>query len=78
MNDMDENLLTMTEAARRMGISTVTLYRAVEKGKVKAIKTPGGVRRIPESEVTRYWQEQDYSPNGVESNGETKQTRSSA
>jgi len=59
MNDMNEKLLTMTEAARRMGISTVTLYRAVEKGKVKAIKTPGGVRRIPESEVDRYWSEQN-------------------
>jgi len=67
MNDMNEKLLTMTEAASRMGISTVTLYRAVEKGRVKAVRTPGGVRRIPESEVDRYWQEQDYSPNGVES-----------
>ena len=69
MNDMNEKLLTMTEAASRMGISTVTLYRAVEKGRVKAVRTPGGVRRIPESEVDRYWQEQDYSPNGVESDG---------
>ncbi len=69
MNHMRLNLLTMKEAALRIGISRATLYRAIESGKVKAIKTPGGVRRIPESEVARYWQEQDYSPNGVESDG---------
>jgi len=66
---MQETYLTMTEAAERMKISYVTLYRAVESGRVRAIKTPGGRRRIPESEVDRYWQEQDYSPNGVESDG---------
>ncbi len=67
MQAMQETYLTMTEAAERMKISYVTLYRAVESGKVQAIKTPGGRRRIPESEVARYWQEQDYSPNGAES-----------
>jgi excisionase family DNA binding protein len=66
MKAMEETYLTMTEAAARMAISYVTLYRAVESGKVLAIKTPGGRRRIPESEVARYWQEQDYNPNGVE------------
>ena len=69
MVTMGTKFLTMTEAAERMGISYMTLYRAVESGKVQAIKTPGGRRRIPESEVVRYWQEQDYSPNGVESDG---------
>lgn len=65
MVTMGQTYLTMTEAAERMKISYMTLYRAVESGKVKAIKTPGGRRRIPESEVGRYWSEQDYSPNGV-------------
>lgn len=69
MVTMGTKFLTMTEASERMGISYMTLYRAVESGKVQAIKTPGGRRRIPESEVVRYWQEQDYSPNGAESDG---------
>lgn len=69
MKAMEQTYLTMTEAAKRMKIGYVTLYRAVESGKVQAIKTPGGRRRIPESEVARYWQEQDYSPNGEESDG---------
>ena len=64
MNDMNVTLLTMKEAAARMGISTPTLYRAVNTGKVKAIKTPGGVRRIPESEVERYWSEQNLHLEG--------------
>lgn len=69
MQAMQETYLTMNEAAERMKVSYVTLYRAVESGKVKAIKTPGGRRRIPESEVVRYWQEQGYSPNGVSEDG---------
>lgn len=59
MKAMEETYLTMNEAAKRMKIGYVTLYRAVESGKVKAIKTPGGRRRIPESEVDRYWSEQN-------------------
>jgi len=59
MVTMEQTYLTMTEAAERMKISYMTLYRAVESGKVKAIKTPGGRRRIPESEVDRYWSEQN-------------------
>lgn len=70
MNDMNVTLLTMKEAAARMGISTPTLYRAVNTGKVKAIKTPGGVRRIPESEVERYWSEQNLHLEGDD--GETE------
>ena len=59
MKAMAQTYLTMTEAAKRMKIGYVTLYRAVESGKVQAIKTPGGRRRIPESEVARYWSEQN-------------------
>lgn len=69
MNHMRLNLLTMKEAASRIGISRATLYRAVENGTVRAIKTPGGVRRIPESEVDRYWLQQNYTLNGVENDG---------
>ncbi len=64
MNDMNVTLLTMKEAAARMGISTPTLYRAVNSGKVQAVRTPGGVRRIPESEVERYWSEQNLHLEG--------------
>jgi len=70
MNDMNVTLLTMKAAAARMGISTPTLYRAVNSGKVKAVRTPGGVRRIPESEVERYWSEQNLHLEGDD--GETE------
>ena len=68
MNDMNVTLLTMKEAAARMGISTPTLYRAVNSGKVQAVRTPGGVRRIPESEVERYWSEQNLHLEGDDGN----------
>ncbi len=70
MLDMGTKYLTMNEAASRMGISYMTLYRAIEKGRIKAIKTPGGVRRVPESEVERYWSEQNLHLEGDD--GETE------
>lgn len=70
MKAMEQKYLTMTEAAKRMKIGYVTLYRAVNAGKVQAIKTPGGRRRIPESEVERYWSEQNLHLEGDD--GETE------
>jgi len=41
------------EVCRRLGISYSTLSRWVREGRIRAIRTAGGVFRIPESEVRR-------------------------
>jgi excisionase family DNA binding protein len=46
-------LLRPKEVCRRLGISYPTLSRWVREGRIRAIRTAGGVFRIPESEVRR-------------------------
>jgi len=41
------------EVCKRLGISYSTLSRWVREGRIKAVRTAGGVFRIPESEVRR-------------------------
>lgn len=50
-------LFTVKKAAEFLGISTSTIYRAEEKGLLKAIKTPGGQRRFERTELERYKEE---------------------
>jgi molybdopterin-binding protein len=45
------SLLTPREAALRLGISYPTVKQWLYQGKIKAVKTPGGHYRIPESEL---------------------------
>jgi hypothetical protein len=42
------------EAAKLLGVSFITVKRWIYAGKIKAIKTPGGHYRIPESEIQRW------------------------
>jgi molybdopterin-binding protein len=44
-------LLTPREAALRLGISYPTIKQWLYRGKIKAVKTPGGHYRIPEAEL---------------------------
>jgi len=46
-----EKLLRPKEVCRRLGISYSTLSRWVREGRIRAIRTAGGVFRIPESEA---------------------------
>ena len=46
-------MLSVKETCRILGISESTLRRWEREGKIKIIRTPGGKRRIPESEVKR-------------------------
>ena len=48
-----EKLLRPKEVCQRLGISYSTLSRWVREGRIRAIRTAGGVFRIPESEVRR-------------------------
>jgi molybdopterin-binding protein len=45
------SLLTPREAALRLGISYPTVKQWLYRGKIKAVKTPGGHYRIPETEL---------------------------
>jgi excisionase family DNA binding protein len=51
--DPSERLLRPKEVCRRLGISYSTLSRWVREGRIRAIRTAGGVFRVPESEVRR-------------------------
>jgi excisionase family DNA binding protein len=48
-----ERLLRPKEACHRLGISHSTLSRWVREGRIRAVRTAGGVFRVPESEVRR-------------------------
>lgn len=48
--DMAE-LLTITEAAKKMHVSRETIYAWIRSGKVKPFRTPGGTYRIPEEQL---------------------------
>lgn len=48
-----QRLLSLTEAAYLLGISTKTLRRWDLTGKILVIRTPGGQRRIPTQEIKR-------------------------
>ncbi|MBW4028541.1 helix-turn-helix transcriptional regulator [Acidipila rosea] len=44
-------MLTPREAALRLGIAYPTIKQWLYRGKIKAVKTPGGHYRIPEAEL---------------------------
>lgn len=52
MNGIDK-IYTLTEACQALGISPQTIRRAVARGQIKCIYTPGGWRRFPKSEIDR-------------------------
>lgn len=50
---MTERLLKLKEVREILGISLSSIHRWDREGKIKVVRTPGGRRRIPESEVKR-------------------------
>lgn len=48
-----DRLLTVSEAARLLRVSPLTVRRYIYAGKLRAVKTPGGRNRIPLSEIER-------------------------
>jgi excisionase family DNA binding protein len=50
---MPEKLLTLQEACSRLGIHPNTLRKWDKQGKIRVVRTVGGRRRIPESELER-------------------------
>jgi len=51
-----EKLYTVREACRILQISHSTLLRADRNGTIRCVRTPGGRRRVPESEIRRLLQ----------------------
>lgn len=50
---MTVDMLSAGGAARRLGVSPATIQRWVDIGHIYAVRTPGGHRRIPISEIRR-------------------------
>jgi len=48
-----EKLYTMKEASQMLGVNLRTLQRWDEEGKIHCVRTVGGKRRVPESEIKR-------------------------
>ena len=50
----EKEFYTTYELARIMGVCPTTIFRAVQNGKIKSVKTPGGQNRFREKEVKRF------------------------
>ena len=48
-----EKLYTLKEAKKLLGVTTKTIHRWDKEGKIRVVRTIGGRRRIPESEIKR-------------------------
>ena len=48
-----ERLYTLKEAKKLLGVTTRTIQRWDKEGKMRVVRTVGGRRRIPESEIKR-------------------------
>ena len=48
-----EKLYTLKEAKKLLGVTTKTIQRWDREGKIRVVRTIGGRRRIPESEIKR-------------------------
>ena len=48
-----ERLYTMKEASKLLGVAVRTIQRWDKEGKIRCVRTVGGKRRVPESEIRR-------------------------
>lgn len=53
----EDKLLTITQAAKRLGVHYQTLRAWADSGKVPMVKLPSGYRRFEVSEIDRVRQE---------------------
>ncbi|MEM2729505.1 MAG: IS607 family transposase [Candidatus Korarchaeum sp.] len=50
---MSERLYTIKEAKKLLGVTTWTIQQWDRQGKIRCVRTVGGRRRVPESEIKR-------------------------
>jgi len=48
-----ERLYTMKEASKLLGVHVKTIQKWDREGKIKCVRTIGGKRRVPETEIKR-------------------------
>lgn len=70
---MAEIYFSLKDAAEQLGVHPVTLRRWAESGKIQVVRTPGGHRRFPSSEIERI--RQGASEVAAESLGEELQEK---
>jgi len=51
---MYEGLYTIKEAKKLLGVTTWTIQQWDRQGKIRCVRTIGGCRRLPESEI-KFW-----------------------
>lgn len=70
----NEELLSLTKAAAKLGIHPATLRRWADKGDVRVVLTPGGHRRFSSQEIDRLRAGNQYMdlPSGRDSKRESK------
>jgi putative resolvase len=61
---MREKLYSLQETCEFLGVSPSTIRRWEKAGKIRCVKTPGGHRRVPESEIQRI--QGDHRPRPAE------------
>ena len=54
--------MTVSEAARYLGVSEPTLRKWTDEGMISAFRTPGGHRRYREEELIRFRDEREERP----------------
>ncbi len=62
--DEGQRLLTISEAARRLGVHQKTLRGWADKGLVPHVKLPSGHRRFTEADIERLRQEMRVEAEG--------------
>ena len=58
----DDPLLTLKQAATRLGVHPATLRRWADQGDILVVVTPGGHRRFPQSEIERLTHRRQAKP----------------
>ena len=58
-------LLSIGEAAKRLGVPASTLRGWADRGLIAAVRTPTGHRRFDPTEIERFWQDKRLGPRSV-------------
>ena len=66
MAEREPRLLTITQAAARLGVHADTLRAWADKGMVPVVRLPSGYRRFRPEEIERVRREMGLDPEGPE------------